>query len=173
MAIEFTNGFSLSKVPAPLTVYTIGQSALGGKIAYINGGGSSGTSGFVAYTSDTPFVTGGSSGVVNTTNTAIGTGQTNTATIVAAGRSTSGTAVYFADNLDIGGYSDWYLPSLDELREIYNNRSSLSPMPTNITYYSSTDFSTTNWRAINFAFGTNSSAGKSFSGGRVIAIRNF
>jgi hypothetical protein len=51
---------------------------------------------------------------------AIGTGQANTTAIVAA--CGIGSAGYLCDTLTLGGYSDWYLPSKDELNVIYNNR---------------------------------------------------
>ena len=169
--LVMTSELTVGDITPP--TYTIGQAALGGKIAYINGGGLSGTSGFVVYHSSTPFSTGGGSGTYVTTAREIGTGQSNTAAIVAAGGSVSGTPVYFADTLNVNGYSDWYLPSWDELRQIYINRGSLSPMATNVTYYSSTDYSASHWRGINFAFGSDSLVGKGFSGGAVVAIRSF
>lgn len=46
-------------------------------------------------------------------------GKTNTAAIVAAGGGSSSVAAGFCDNLDINGYSDWHLPSPDELEICY------------------------------------------------------
>ena len=54
-----------------------------------------------------------------TTNTIIGSGETNTATIV----SSYGNANYAArvcDNLSLNGFNDWFLPSQDEFNMIYN-----------------------------------------------------
>ncbi len=50
--------------------------------------------------------------------TAIGTGAANTAAIV-AGCSESGTAAKLADALTYAGKSDWFLPSKDELNQMY------------------------------------------------------
>jgi len=51
---------------------------------------------------------------------AIGNGQGNTTAIVGQAGCTSGAA-YLCDNLTLGGYSDWFLPSRLELHELYLN----------------------------------------------------
>ena len=50
----------------------------------------------------------------------IGNGQGNTTAIVGQAGCTSGAA-YLCDNLTLGGYSDWFLPSRYELNELYLN----------------------------------------------------
>jgi len=56
--------------------------------------------------------------LVNNIGCAIGTGQANTANIIAqAGHTTS--AAKLCDDLVVGGYSDWFLPSKDELALMY------------------------------------------------------
>lgn len=59
---------------------------------------------------------------IGATDTAIGTGATNTATIVANSCSASGTAAKIISDLVLNGYDDWFLPSKDELNEMYLNR---------------------------------------------------
>jgi|GEM_PF-6820974 len=51
---------------------------------------------------------------------AIGTGQTNTTKIVTA-QGVGSYAAQVCNDLTIGDYSDWFLPSIDELMEMYNN----------------------------------------------------
>ncbi|MEE9406950.1 MAG: DUF1566 domain-containing protein, partial [Polaribacter sp.] len=53
--------------------------------------------------------------------TAIGSGQANTTAIVAA-QATGTYAASLCDNLSLGSYNDWFLPSSDELYQIYLNK---------------------------------------------------
>ncbi|WGD34536.1 hypothetical protein [Olleya sp. YS] len=60
----------------------------------------------------------GCSGVnTGATGTAIGTGATNTVAITSSACA-AGTAAELVSNLNLNGFNDWYLPSLDEFNEI-------------------------------------------------------
>ncbi len=69
--------------------------------------------------------------------TAIGTGAQNTADIL-AGCSASGIAARVADEYELNGYGDWFLPSKDELNELYQQRAVVGGF-TNVNGWSSTE----------------------------------
>ena len=93
--------------------------------------------------------------------TAIGSGEQNTIDIVAESASTSATsAAVYCSQLTFGDKSDWFLPSLDELYEIYINSEVLNSNFTG-TYFSSSEVNGTNSWAQSFALGTQNSTVKS------------
>jgi hypothetical protein len=102
--------------------FTIGQSYQGGIIAYID---SSGIHGLIAAPSNQGLASWGcSSGgtlISGADGTAIGTGNQNTIDIM-TGCDDAGIAARLCGDLVLGGYSDWYLPSKDELNQLYLNR---------------------------------------------------
>jgi len=105
---------------------TLGQSYGGGIVGYILKAGDSGYDsahqhGFIVSAIDqASFVQWSPNGInslTGATGRAIGTGKSNTTLILAAYGSHS-NAAGICDTLKLGGYTDWYLPSLAELDSI-------------------------------------------------------
>jgi hypothetical protein len=116
----------------------IGQSYQGGIIAYID---STGQHGLIAATADQSEGIqwyNGTNIVTGATGTAIGTGLTNTNAIIAVQGSGS-YAASIARDYNGGGYTDWFLPSKDELNQLYENKTAISGF-TDAWYWSSTEF---------------------------------
>jgi uncharacterized repeat protein (TIGR02543 family) len=82
--------------------------------------------------------------LIGGTSTALGTGAANTAAIV-AGCSTAVIAARICDNLELNGYSDWYLPSKDELNKLYINRTAIGGFASGYYWSSSESSSIIAW----------------------------
>ncbi len=112
-----------------LLVY-IGLSYQGGTIFYLYQPGDSGyvageLHGLIAAVSDqSSGAPWGCAGTLIGTSNAIGMGQANTTAIV-NGCSTAGIAARICDDLVLNGFSDWFLPTKDELNQLYLQRSVL------------------------------------------------
>jgi hypothetical protein len=70
-------------------------------------------------------------------NTEIGMGEVNTGAIV-NGCTQLNIAAKLCDDLELNGYSDWFLPSRDELYEMYAQKTLIGGFTNNI-YWSSTE----------------------------------
>ncbi len=157
----------------------VGVSYQGGIIAYVLQSGDPGydanvTHGIIAAPSDQS--TGAAWGCYNTAisgadGTAIGTGNQNTLDIV-AGCSTAGTPAKICDDLVLNGYSDWYLPSKDELSKLYLNRVAIGGFASSGYYWSSSEFNQLDAYLFNFEYGWTSHDIKTGSK-YVRAVRSF
>ena len=78
-------------------------------------------------------------------------GPQNTADIVADGNSTVYPAAHFCNDLVIGGFSDWYMPALNELEVCYYN---LKPITTSNNTGSGTNTNAVPSRGSNYTSGT-------------------
>lgn len=129
--------------------YNIGDTAFGGIIFYLDNSKKHGLvfdykisnqSFYASWDGDPLWVNG--SFVFRTTNataTNIGSGATNTNKIISALATPPPTNAYSANlcrNNTGSGYNDWFMPSLDELRELYKNRQ-LIPYAVSTTWSSS------------------------------------
>jgi hypothetical protein len=95
------------------------------------------------------------------------------------GCSTAGIAARLCGDLVLGGFSDWYLPSIDELNQLYINRVSIGGFSINNNWYwSSTEFSNDDawWQSFYDGFPGNFISGldgKNDAAGGVRAVRAF
>ena len=110
-------------LPAPNnnnSALAIGDTHQGGIIFYLDGNGGGLLSALpISYFNEVEWgcygtLLSGEDGIV------IGTGAQNTINIEAE-CNTPGTAADICANLTLGGYSDWFLPSKDELNQMYLN----------------------------------------------------
>ena len=142
-----------------LGLLKIGQPYQGGVIAYFLVSGDPGYDanikhGLVATVADissnAPWQCGGKA-ISVPVGTAIGTGNQNTINIM-AGCAIAGIAARLCGDLDQGGYSDWYLPSKDELNKLWINRPAIGGFATR-NYWSSTVNGSSNAWDQNFSNG--------------------
>ncbi len=136
----------------------IGDQYQGGIVFYLDGSGG----GFVCATEDQ----NGGDAIhwwngyyinIGLTHTGIGFGAANTYDIIYV-QDSGNYAATICDNYTGGGYSDWFLPSKDELNEMYLNKVAINTTATSIGgtaleendyYWSSSEFNeVTTWRQI-------------------------
>jgi hypothetical protein len=102
--------------------------------------------------------------------TTLGTGAQNALDIV-AGCSEAGIAARICSDLVLNGYSDWFLPSKDELNKLYVNRFTIGGFA-DLNYWSSSETSSTNACGQSFYSGSQGSNYK-YGSLRVRAVRAF
>ncbi len=157
--------------PANTATVVLGQSYAGGIVFYVDSTGSHGL--VAAPTDQSGAIVWWNGSYLNTkaTGTAVGTGQTNTASIINYQGSGSYAATLCSQSFN--GYNDWFLPSKDELQLMYNNlhAKGLGSF-TGGFYYSSSEFDV--YQAWTLDFMYNSSFGYYKNNqARVRAVRKF
>jgi hypothetical protein len=171
--IFFSLAFGSCKKKAVDNPIGIGKEYQGGTIFFVDNTGQHGmvvtklnpgfiTQGWGCYYADMPE-----------TSAAVGAGKSNTAFIVAH---CSEPDIYarLCDNLIAGGFSDWYLPSKDELQLIYVNlhQKGIGGFE-NHPYWSSTEHSATYAWQIDFATGLSDRGAKGNHYQKGLAVRDF
>lgn len=104
------------------------------------------------------------SSAIESTGTAIGTGSGNTWSILNQSGYTGTSVAKYCDDYLVNGFSDWFLPSQDELDWMYKNLYlyDVGDLSAN-SYWSSSEVSATNAYRQSFSTGLKSSSSKTTS----------
>ena len=169
------SGIITATFPATTSV-SVGDSACGGIVGYVL---QSGDTGYVAgeqrglIVSATNQSTGiiwavlanQSTSVPDGTETGLGTGSSNTDNIIAQNGDTTDYAAGLASSYTDGVYSDWFLPSWDEMYKLYVNIVAINTTATDAIagnpYWTSSEFSASAASALNPGNGNAHNDGKS------------
>lgn len=119
---------------------SIGDDYAGGKVAYILPGNIHGY--IVAPTDQSTGAQWGCYGTSISTSTDSNMGEINTSEITSH-CTTAGIAAKLCQDLIISEFSDWYLPSLDQLYSIYGNRTAIGGFANNV-YWTSSQYDANN-----------------------------
>ncbi len=157
----------------------IGDTYQGGVVAYIFIQGDPGfvageTHGLIAAPTDQGTVVWGCYNVdiPGANNNALGAGNQNTIDIM-AGCATAGIAARICGDLVLNGYSDWFLPSYNELNKLYVNRQAIGGFNVNWPYWSSSEYNSQTAWAQDFSNGGIGPYSKTLNPLNVRAIRAF
>ena len=170
-SLVFYNGSGWKRIDGQ---HFVGENFGGGVVFYLD---STNLHGLISSTSDQEtYSPWGNYGipVPGGTSAAIGSGQANTTTIVNA-FGNSCWAAWRCDQLDLNSYSDWFLPSKDELNEMYLHNAEIGGFGAFGFYYywSSTEYDAYEAWFLNFNWGGNASPQGKHYAGAVRAVRAF
>ena len=178
--VQWTNMMGGATTTPPLV---IGQSALGGIVAYVLQAGDPGYDanvqhGFIIpadYRFANNRVTSGwgceNNALAGADATAIGSGNQNTLDIITA--CLSANAAKHCADLVTGGYSDWYLPSKDELYKIFVNKAT-NGITNGDAFWSSSEISSSDAWVVSFSEATTlQQIYKGYTNYSVLPIRAF
>ncbi|MGG9962862.1 DUF1566 domain-containing protein [Ferruginibacter sp. SUN106] len=149
--LSATAGCKKNSKDTPI-VHAIGDSFQGGRVAYILQSGDVGFDAniqhgiIIATTDQSTTVTWGPNSVsLIGTETSVGSGNDNTNKIVSA-FGAGNYAARLCYDLGLNGYTDWYLPSKDELNKLYLNKAAIGGFANYRYWASSEDAISTAWR---------------------------
>ena len=154
----------------------IGDELYGGRIFYLDESGEHGL--VVGDEFEGSYYYGCSSLFINgAMGSELGSGNQNTIDIISE-CSENPIAASISYELELLGYDDWYLPSIDELWMIWNNLGQGSENGniggfSDYNYWSSTQVNAGDAKSINFGFGTSSLGTNKGSTNKVVPIRSF
>jgi len=166
--------------------HEVGEYKFGGVIFWVN---AAGDEGLVCAVSDQSlgirWYNGTNVSSTGATALEIGTGQANTTAIVNV-QGVGSYAAQICNDLSLNNYDDWFLPSIGELQEIYNNKEIINAaclqnsgtmleetVYWSSAYWSSTESSNDSARILRFSDGYNNTQGfsKTFNNLNVRAVR--
>jgi hypothetical protein len=145
-------------------VFFVGTFACGATLAstckYLEAAPTSGTS---AWTDASFAWSGNTTGeILNARGTAVGSGYKNTVAMVAQSSTANRAGTIARAYRGPNNLSDWYLPSKDELNQLYINRATVGDFVSNFYWSSSEVYSLETWYQ-NFSNGTQSNLAKYYT----------
>ncbi|QEC69816.1 DUF1566 domain-containing protein [Panacibacter ginsenosidivorans] len=158
-SIHTNTGLAAADASKSVQALVIGQDYQGGIIIYID---TSGAHGLIAAKTDQSLGAtwyNGVYGITGATGKIIGTGPANTRKIVKAQGTTGVYAARVCAQLKVDVYNDWYLPSKNELAEVYKQKAIIGAG--NFVYWSSTEVDGNIAWAQNFSTGGRKQSDKS------------
>ncbi len=170
-------GSASATMVVTVSTLSVGSVYGGGVVAYIFVAGDPGyvsgqTHGIIAAATDqsTAAYWGCFGTFTGANGTNLGTGAANTATIISV-CTIAGIAAHVCDTCTVGGYTDWYLPSRNELQKLYLNRTTIGGFFAG-QYWSSSDVMGVGAYNIDFSNGNICNCGKNYAH-HIRAIRSF